>query len=467
MFNIEKYYLWRRFLMEILKLSEIAEAVGSTVATDGEITEISTDTRTIPKGCLFVAIKGENFDGHDYILTAFKKGAKAVITEKNIEGYNCIVVNNTRKALLDIARYYRKRFDITLVGVTGSVGKTTTKEMIALVLSEKFNTLKTTGNLNNEIGLPKTLFELNNSHECAVIEMGMSHFGEISRLTRTALPTMAVITNIGFSHIENLGSQQGILKAKLEILEGMDGSAPIFLNADDIALYQKSYELGRETITFGIENPDCDFRATNIQQFEDYTTFTVNWHNNQQEVKLTAIGKHNVLNALVSFAIGTKLGISSKEICNALKKYKSDKLRQNIQQKGEQTVIIDCYNASPDSMKASLTVLSQTVPKDNGRRIAVLGDMLELGDMSQQLHSMVGDFVGKSKADTLFCYGTQAENIGRVALNYGKDVKFFTDKSILNTVLTDFLKPNDVVLFKASRGMKLEDTINYIYERKD
>lgn len=453
--------------METLKLSEIAEAVGSTVATDGEITEISTDTRTIPSGCLFVAIKGENFDGHDYIPMAFEKGAKAVITEKPVDGYNCIVVESTRKALLDIARYYRKKFDINLIGVTGSVGKTTTKEMIALVLSEKYNTLKTTGNLNNEIGLPKTLFGLNSSHECAVIEMGMSHFGEISRLTKTALPTMGVITNIGFSHIENLGSQQGILRAKLEILEGMDSSAPIFLNGDDVSLYQTSYQLGRETITFGIENPDCDFRATDIQQFENYTTFTVNWEGNQKDVLLTAIGRHNVLNALVSFAIGIKLGLSPEEICNALRKYKSDKLRQNIIQKGEQTLIIDCYNASPDSMKASLTVLSQTVPKGEGRRIAVLGDMLELGEMSQKLHSVVGSFVGNSKADTIFCYGKEAENIGKVALTFGKDVKFFTNKPLLTTALKDFIKPDDVILFKASRGMKLEEVINNLYDGKD
>jgi UDP-N-acetylmuramoyl-tripeptide--D-alanyl-D-alanine ligase len=449
--------------METLSLSEIAKAVGSTVENDGEVCEISTDTRTIPSGCLFVAIKGENFDGHDYIKTAFEKGAKAVVSEKYVEGCNCIVVPSTRQALLDIAKYYRSKFDINLVGVTGSVGKTTTKEMVSLVLSEKFNTLKTTGNLNNEIGLPKTLFNLNSSHQCAVVEMGMSHFGEISRLTRTAQPTMAVITNIGFSHIENLGSQQGILKAKLEILEGMDGSAPIFLNADDISLYQTSYQLGRETITFGIENEDCDFRGTDIQQFEDYTTFNVVWGDNSKSIKLPTIGKHNVLNALVSFAIGTKLGLTPDEIANALSKYRADALRQNITQKGEQTVIVDCYNASPDSMRASLTVLSQTMPKGNGRRIAVLGDMLELGDMSEKLHAMVGEFVGQSKADVLFCYGNEAQNIGKVALTYNKDVKFFTDKSQLNGSLKDFLQPDDVVLFKASRGMKLEDTINYIY----
>lgn len=453
--------------METLKLSEVAKAVNSTVAIDGEITEISTDTRTIQEGCLFIAIKGENSDGHDYVVSAFEKGAKAVVTERNFGGYNCIVVEDTRKALLDVARYYRKKFNINLIGITGSVGKTTTKEMVALVLSEKFNTLKTTGNLNNEIGLPKTLFELDSSHECAVIEMGMSHFGEISKLTKTALPTMGVITNIGFSHIENLGSQQGILKAKLEILEGMDGSAPIFLNADDISLYQTSYQLGRETVTFGIKNPDCDFRATDVQQSENYTKFMVSWKEGRQEVLLPAIGEHNVLNALVSFAIGTKLKLTPMEICNALKKYKSDGLRQNIVQKGNQTVIIDCYNASPDSMKASLTVLSQTNPKGGGRRIAVLGDMLELGQMSKRLHSMVGEVAGKSKVDTIFCYGVEATSIGETALTYGKDVKFFTDRQLLELTLKDFLQPNDVVLFKASRGMKLEETINNIYDGKD
>lgn len=449
--------------METIRLSEIAEAVGSTVRVDGEVTEVSTDTRTITEGCLFVAIKGENFDGHDYVKTAFEKGAKAVVSERDVEGCNCIVVESTRQALLDIARYYRSRFHLNLVGITGSVGKTTTKEMVALVLSERFKTLKTTGNLNNEIGLPKTLLNLDSSHECAVIEMGMSHFGEISRLTRTALPTMAVITNIGFSHIENLGSQQGILKAKLEILEGMDGSAPIFLNADDVALYQTSYQLGRETVTFGIDNEDSDYRATDVRQYADHTTFVVRWNGNAKEVDLPAVGRHNVLNALVSFAIGTRLGLTPEEVCHALSKYKADALRQNFTQKGEQTVIVDCYNASPDSMKASLTVLSQTEPKPNGRRIAVLGDMLELGDMSERLHSMVGDFVGQSKADVLFCYGREAQNIGRVALTYGKEVRFYTERDGLNESLKGFLQPNDVVLFKASRGMKLEDTIDYIY----
>ncbi len=450
--------------MESIKLSEIAKAVGSTVAQDGTISQISTDTRTIPNGCLFVAIKGENFDGHNYIPMAFEKGAKAVVSEKAIDGYNCIVVPSTRKAMLDIARYYRSKFNIQLVGVTGSVGKTTTKDMISLVLSEKYNTLKTSGNLNNEIGLPKTLFNLDSTYQCAVIEMGMSHFGEISRLTRTALPTMGVITNIGFSHIENLGSQQGILKAKLEILEGMDGSAPIFLNADDISLYQVSYQLGRPTYTFGIENPDSDFRAINVNQHDTYTTFDVQWKGGTDSITLPAIGSHNVLNALVSFAIGVNSGLTPQEVANALSKYKADALRQNFTQKGQQTVIIDCYNASPDSMKASLTVLSQTNPKQNGRRIAVLGDMLELGEMSTQLHSMVGEYVGKSLVDTLFCYGQQAKHIGNTALTFNKKVYYFDDKSLLTDTLKEYLLPNDVVLFKASRGMKLEEVINNLYD---
>jgi len=203
--------------MEKLLLSEIAGCLNADCPKECEVTEISTDTRNLPKGCLFLAIKGERFDGHEYIEKAIEAGAAAAVSERQVGDCPCIVTDSTRMALLKIARYYRQKFSPVLVGVTGSVGKTTTKEMISLVLSEKYNTLKTQGNLNSEIGLPKTLFNLTSGHKAAVIEMGMNHFGEIERLTDTARPTMAVITNIGFSHVENLGSQEGILKAKCEI----------------------------------------------------------------------------------------------------------------------------------------------------------------------------------------------------------------------------------------------------------
>ncbi len=450
--------------MEKMMLSEIAEALGQKIEKDAEITSICTDTRDIEKGCVFVAIKGDRFDGHDFAVQSVEKGAVAVITEREIEGITCIVTESTRRAYLKLAEYYRSKFSPILVGVTGSVGKTTTKEMISLVLSEKYNTLKTSGNLNNEIGLPKTLFNLDSSHKAAVIEMGMSHFGEIERLSTTAKPTIGVITNIGFSHIENLHSQQGILQAKMEILRGMDGSAPLVVCSDDISLYPLTYQLGREVISYGINNPDSDYKATDIREDDDCTYFTVEYKGGKKEVILHCIGRHNILNALAAFGIGIKSGLTENEIVSALKKYKPDGLRQNIVEKGEQTVIIDCYNASPDSMKASLTVLSQL---KNPRKIAVLGSMLELGNMSEMLHRKVGEFAFENKVDKLFCYGDDCKYTFETALSMGIDAEYINDKAKLSDTLKTYIQPNDAILFKGSRGMKMEEIIEMVYGKED
>lgn len=449
--------------MEKILLSDIARTVGGTIDIKSEIGEISTDTRQLIAGSVFIAIRGERFDGHDYVAKAFEKGAVAAITEKQIENYPCIIVNDTRKAFLDLARYYRSLFNIILVGVTGSVGKTTTKEMIALVLSEKYNTLKTEGNLNNEIGLPKTLLGINKSHKAAVIEMGMSDFGEIERLSNTAIPTISVITNIGFSHIENLKTQEGILKAKLEILSGMSPDAPLVVNADDRLLSTVKDALNRRVLTYGIENKTADYYAKNIYEENNGTIFTVKYQDRDVEVSLPCIGRHNVLNALSAFCIGINSGISEEEIINALKKYKPDELRQNIVKKGEQTVIIDCYNASPDSMKASLSVLLQVKAENNGRKVAVLGDMLELGEMSRQLHENVGRFTEMADVDMLFTYGYDSVYIAEKAKESGVSVMHTDDKAKLVNELKTYLKAGDVVLFKGSRGMRLEEVIDGLY----
>lgn len=449
--------------MEKILLSDIARTVGGTIDIKSEIGEISTDTRQLIAGSVFIAIRGERFDGHDYVAKAFEKGAVAAITEKQIENYPCIIVNDTRKAFLDLARYYRSLFNIILVGVTGSVGKTTTKEMIALVLSEKYNTLKTEGNLNNEIGLPKTLLGINKSHKAAVIEMGMSDFGEIERLSNTAIPTISVITNIGFSHIENLKTQEGILKAKLEILSGMSSDAPLVVNADDRLLSTVKDALNRRVLTYGIENKTADYYAKNIYEENNGTIFTVKYQDRDVEVSLPCIGRHNVLNALSAFCIGINSGISEEEIINALKKYKPDELRQNIVKKGEQTVIIDCYNASPDSMKASLSVLLQVKAENNGRKVAVLGDMLELGEMSRQLHENVGKFTEMADVDMLFTYGYDSVYIAEKAKESGVSVMHTDDKAKLVNELKTYLKAGDVVLFKGSRGMRLEEVIDGLY----
>ncbi len=447
--------------MELITLEEIANAVGSKNIFNGTTALICTDTRKIQKGCVFVALIGANFDGHNFVKTAFENGAIAAITERQIEKYPCIVVESTRKALLDLAKAYRKKFTPILVGVTGSVGKTTTKEMIALALSAKYNTLKNEGNLNNEIGLPLTLFRLDSSYEAAVIEMGMSHFGEIHRLSKTAKPTISIITNIGFSHIENLGSQEGILKAKLEILDGMDTESPLILNADDKLL--SNVCLDRDIITYGIANECADIRAVNIVSDMD-TEFDIVYKGEAFHVKLNCIGMHNVLNALAAFAVGVTCGIQPAEITAKLAAYESVGLRQKVEHLGEQTVIIDCYNASPDSMRAALSVLSQIEPQNGGKRVAVLADMLELGEMSRELHENVGEMSVNAKIDKLICYGNYAKYIAKRADELGLHSGCTTDKGMLLDYLKSTLKPNDVVLFKGSRGMKLEEVIEELYK---
>ncbi|NLP27133.1 MAG: UDP-N-acetylmuramoyl-tripeptide--D-alanyl-D-alanine ligase [Clostridiales bacterium] len=451
--------------MEKILLSDIAKAVGGTTSIDKDIDidTICTDTRQITDGCVFLAIRGDRFDGHDFVGYAFEKGAVAAITEKQVENYPCIIVNDTRKAFLELSKYYRELFNLILVGVTGSVGKTTTKEMIALVLSEKYKTLKTKGNLNNEIGLPKTLLDINKEHRAAVIEMGMSGFGEIERLSNAALPTISVITNIGFSHIESLKTQEGILKAKLEILSGMREDAPLVINADDKFLSPLKETLARTVFTYGIENKTADYLAENIHEVNSSTVFTVKYQDKLAEVILPCIGKHNILNALSAFCIGINSGVTETEIINALKKYKPDELRQNIVKKGEQTIIIDCYNASPDSMKASLSVLLQIKINCGERKIAVLGDMLELGEMSRQLHENIGRLPEMSSVDMLFTYGNESEYISNKAKELGIRVKHTSDKNRLINELKAYLKPEDVVLFKGSRGMHLEEVIDELY----
>ncbi|MBE6845309.1 MAG: UDP-N-acetylmuramoyl-tripeptide--D-alanyl-D-alanine ligase [Ruminococcus sp.] len=450
--------------MEKLYLSEIADCLGAVCPKECEITEISTDTRNLPKGCLFLAIKGERFDGHEYIEKAIEAGAAAAVSERQVGDCPCIVTDSTRMALLKIARYYRQKFSPVLVGVTGSVGKTTTKEMISLVLSEKYNTLKTQGNLNNEIGLPKTLFNLTSGHKAAVIEMGMNHFGEIERLTDTARPTMAVITNIGFSHVENLGSQEGILKAKLEILSGMSADAPLITNGDDKFLCPLKDTLERPVYLYGIENEKCDFRAVNISEKDSETSFDIVWQDKKIPAVIPCVGVHNVMNAAAAFAVGTLSGLTAEEIVSALKKYKPDGMRQNIVKKGDNTVIIDCYNASPDSMKASLSVLAGM--KCEGRKIAVLGDMLELGKSSEELHRLVGKYVAEYRPDRLYCYGNDASYIAAEASRGGVAGSFFHegDKEFLAEKIKEILRSGDVLLFKASRGMKLEEIIEKVFE---
>ncbi len=450
--------------METLFLEKLAEYLGTTAPCNAEITCISTDTRQLPEGCLFLALRGEKFDGHDFVQQAIAAGAAAAVTDTQIGDLPCVVVPDTRQALLDIGRYYREMFDIPLVAVTGSVGKTTTKEMIACVLSESFCTLKTEKNFNNEIGMPKTLFGLTKEHGAAVIEMGMNHFGEISRMTRSAKPTIAVITNIGYSHIEHLGSQEGILKAKLEVLEGMEDGAPLIVSADDPMLCDLKKKLDRPVFTYSVSTENspvgADVYAEDIKEDDGVTTFTIRHAENSILAVLPTVGIHNVKNALAAYLVGLLAGMTPQEIVCGLAKYQPTGMRQNIMEKNGQTVIADCYNASPDSMRAGLGVLGNF--RCSGRKIAVLGDMLELGEHSEMLHAKVGEMAKNAGIDMLFCYGSAARGI---AANAGDAVAVFCteDADGLTEALRKTLGEGDCVLFKASHGMHLERIIAALY----
>ncbi len=445
-----------------MTFKETAQAVGSTTVLEGEYDSICTDTRKITSGCLFIAIKGDNFDGHSFAKRAVESGASAVLCEKDCGlGDFQIVVENTRTALLDLAGYYRSKFDIPVVGITGSVGKTTTKEMTHAVMSVKYNTLKNEGNLNNEIGVPLTLFRLEKCHEAAVIEMGMSGFGEISRMTEAVKPDVAIISNIGVSHIEKLGSREGILKAKLEILHGMKDSAPIILNGDDDMLVNA--ETGTHpVIYYGIKNVNSLFKAFDITSKESETDMSVGFVDGSDRVSLPFPGRHNVYNALAAVAVGSQFGIGVHEALEALKGYVPAGMRQRINVKNGITFIEDCYNASPDSQAAALAVLAGFNAK---RTVAVIGDMLELGSVSEQAHYGVGVKAAKNGINAVFTYGERSLETARGAKEGGVEiVKSYSDKSELAKELLLYLKEGDAVLFKASRGMKLEDVIYSVYE---
>lgn len=448
--------------MEVLTTREIAMAVGGTVDAEKQINDVCIDSRKVQMGCLFVAIKGENFDGHDFINLAIKNGAHAVMSHKKIKcDVPVIMVEDTSKALLDLSGYYRSRFDIPVVALTGSVGKTTTKEMISEVMSVKYKTLKTQGNLNNEIGLPMTLFGLDRSFEAAVIEMGMNHSGEISRLSKATRPTIGVITNIGVSHIENLGSRENILKAKLEMLDGIQWGSKIILNGDN-DLLSKVEDSSYNIQMFGIENKNNTVSATDIKMLDECTKFTVLYSGEKQSVTLPALGLHNVYNALAAILVGLEYEISLKDCAKALENYKPSGMRQRIKKIGDITFIEDCYNSSPDSVKASLCTLKDM---GKGRKIAVLGDMLELGEISNQAHCESGLQVAKNKIDMLFTFGEMSKYTVETARQNGVDTAYsFDDKEKLAQKLKDTITSGDTVLFKASRGMLLEEVIEAVYE---
>lgn len=442
---------------------EIAQVTnGKLVGDDVKISSVSSDTRTIKKGALFIAIKGERFDGNDFIKQAAAAGAAAAISDMSAGSVKTdipvIYVGNSRTAQLMLARYYRSKFDIPLCGVTGSVGKTSTKDMIYAVLSAKFNTLKTDGNFNNEIGLPQTLFNLNDKTGAAVLEMGMSDRGEISVLSKTAIPDCCVITNIGYCHIEQLKTRENILAAKMEILDGASCIAPLIVCGDD--KYLAGVKPDCRVIRYGI-SPANDVYADNVRQLENAVEFTLHYKGKAYDARVPEVGEHHVLNALAAFAVGIEFQMTPEEIVPAFMSYKGSGLRQKIEKRGDVTLIIDCYNASPTSMSAALAVLGSM----NGRKVAVLGDMLELGEQSKALHAGLADAVIKN-SDLIFLYGREMHALVTELIKREIPAFYNENKSELTKMLIENIKSGDVILFKGSRGMKMEEIADKIGENR-
>lgn len=449
-----------------LTLEEIVKATGGKPIGESfcdEIVGISTDSRSIEQGNLFIPLIGENFDGHDYIGSAFERGAVLSLAERkteNFPGKPLIVVENTLKALQDLASYYRGKFSIPFVGITGSVGKTSTKEMVSAVLGQKFNVLRNEGNLNNEIGLPLTVFKLEQGHEAAVLEMGMSGFGEISVLTSIVKPRVGIITNIGISHIEKLGSRQNILKAKLELLEGMTPDDLLIINGDDVMLSGVKGLLSQRTVSYGLEE-GADYIAYNINSLgEEGLNFDVTVDGKDYTVYVPSPGVHNVYNALAAIACGYELGIPMEDIIEGVSKFSPGKMRLNIIKANGLKVLNDTYNSSPQSVRAALSVLEEI---ESNRRIAVLGDMLELGEWTNSSHTEVGRFAADMHLDYIVTVGSAAANIVKGAIESGfsteRAASFENNTDALNYLLA-ILQKGDTVLIKGSRGMKMEEIVN-------
>ena len=447
--------------MQRLNVNDIVKATnGKLICGDGgfEISEIVTDSRKAGTNMLFVPIAGENNDGHDFIGSAFEKGADAVITHRDIpavSGKNIIRVADTRIALGDIAAYYKAKYNLPTVAVTGSVGKTTTKDMLSAVLAMKYNTLKTQGNYNNDIGLPLTVFRLSAKHEMAVLEMGMSAKGEIRYLAEIAKPDVAVITNIGMSHIEKLGSQENIYLAKMEVCEDFGEDNLLILNGDDKFLSRKTDKC--RCLTYGIENKDCDIVAENIENLGiDGTKFTAKINGTPEEFYIRVPGVHNIYNALAAILCGIHFGVEIKDIKDGIREFQPTNMRMEVKNTGGITVIDDCYNASPDSIRAALRVLCDL---STDRKIAVLGDVLEMGGFAEkELYELGTEIYG---VDVLVTVGEVAKFIAKGATFAGMEkVVSFTKNDDAIDFLLENVTDGDGILVKASRGMHFEEITN-------
>lgn len=451
--------------METITLSQLLEAVdgrllGGVYCPDAPVARVETDSRSIHPGALFIPLVGERFDGHAYLNSALESGAAGCLTareqERYLPGKFYVRVDDTEAALGRLAAWYRDRFSIPFVGVTGSVGKTTVKDMLAAVLGVRYKVLKTEGNHNNNIGLPLTLLELDSSHQIAVLEMGMDKFGEIDYLASIVRPDVGIITNIGDAHIERLGSRENILRAKCELLPHIKKDGVVILNGDDPLLLGLEGKTPVPAVYCG-QGEGCAYRArVTGGDGVSHIHCRLTTPGMDREVKIPALGEHMVYPALMAAAVGERFGLTPDQIERGVGQFVPTRMRMNVLHRGGGiTVLDDTYNANPQSMRAAVSVLADS---QSSYKVAVLGDMLELGPFAPALHAGVGEYLGEAGVDCLVAVGELAEHIAQGAESSGVPLVIrCQDREEAKGVLSRVVRPDCTVLVKASRGMKLEE----------
>lgn len=456
--------------MKHMSIQEMAQACGGIYHGDAslagrEAQGVVIDSRKVQKDYVFVAIKGARVDGHAFIPQVMEKGALCAVSEMDLGDvpYPYIQVESCEQALKDLAEHYRRSLNIKVVGITGSVGKTSTKEMIASVLSQKYNVLKTEGNFNNEIGLPLTVFNIREEHEIAVLEMGISHFGDMEPLARIARPDICVITNIGYAHLENMGSRDGILKEKTSMTDFMDPDGSIILNGDDDKLRGYSPQNGIAPVFFGLDQT-CPFHAESVQNRglkgtdAEFVTPSSRFH-----AHISIPGDHMVYNALAGTAVGYALGMTDEEISRGIEALTPIAGRNNLIETGRYTIIDDCYNANPASMRASLDVLSCA----DTRKVAIMGDMFELGPTEKEMHYEIGKYAVEKGIDVVICIGGLTAETARgaeeaVSSEKHAEVHHYNTKDEFFAEKDSVLKEGDTILVKASHGMEFPEIVTIL-----
>lgn len=449
-----------------LTLNEIISATKAKTKIEKEtrtITGVSTDTRTIQPGELFVALSGEHFDGTSYAQEALDKGAIGVVAHRQhkLPLETTLGVKDTRVALLQIAGLWRKKQHAKVIAITGSVGKTTTKEMMALVTETKGRTLKTKENLNNEVGLSQMLFQLDDSYDYAVLELGVDGPGQMLPMALAVEPNIGIITTIGDSHLANFGSHRKLISEKLTLKKGLALGGTMVLNGDDPVLAGKVR--GVSNMYFALHSLSAEVQATDVVVHNDATEFMIRYKTKKYPVRLPIAGYHQVSNALAAFTGGMILGIAPEAAIQALESYQPEGLRQFTRVVRGITLVEDCYNASPQSMTAALETLAQMDVK--GRKLALLGDMLELGSTEKEAHFQIGVFAAQQGLDGLFLTGELSKEIQKGAEQQGMEHVFYEkDSSLLGEHIKEYLQPGDLLWVKASRGMRLEKILQQIYQ---